>query len=52
MSVNKKEKFYCSNCGAIFSKWLGQCVECKEWNKIVNFNDFSNLKQKNYLEKM
>ncbi len=30
----KKDKFYCSNCGAFFSKWHGQCPECKTWNSI------------------
>ncbi|QIR16655.1 DNA repair protein RadA [Shewanella aestuarii] len=25
----------CSECGATTSKWVGQCVECKNWNTVV-----------------
>ena len=27
--------FICQSCGAIFSKWMGQCDVCKEWNSVV-----------------
>ncbi|MFI3177028.1 MAG: DNA repair protein RadA [Eubacteriales bacterium] len=27
--------FYCSQCGNEFSKWMGQCPACKEWNTLV-----------------
>ena len=27
--------FYCSQCGNEFSKWMGQCPMCKEWNTLV-----------------
>ena len=30
-----KTSFYCQNCGTNFSKWLGQCTSCKQWNTIV-----------------
>lgn len=32
-----KEKivFYCQSCGAESSKWMGQCLSCKEWNTFV-----------------
>lgn len=30
-----KTVFYCRNCGAQFSQWLGQCTQCKEWNTIA-----------------
>ena len=26
--------FACDGCGATFSKWLGQCPECREWDTI------------------
>jgi len=27
-----KSVYVCSNCGASFPKWAGQCSECKAWN--------------------
>lgn len=27
--------FACTNCGATFPKWQGQCTSCLEWNQIV-----------------
>ena len=32
--AKNKTKFVCVECGAEFSKWQGQCSECKEWNTI------------------
>lgn len=30
-----KTSFFCQNCGTQFSKWQGQCHNCKQWNTIV-----------------
>ncbi|WP_196895784.1 DNA repair protein RadA [Aureivirga marina] len=30
-----KTAFFCQNCGTQFSKWLGQCTACNQWNTIV-----------------
>jgi DNA repair protein RadA/Sms len=27
--------FYCQNCGAKSSKWIGHCPSCREWNTYV-----------------
>ena len=35
MAKNKKNIFFCQNCGHEESKWLGQCPMCKEWNTFV-----------------
>jgi DNA repair protein RadA/Sms len=29
-----KKNFVCSHCGAISPKWMGQCVDCGNWNSI------------------
>ena len=29
-----KKNFSCNNCGAKYPKWMGQCVQCNEWNTI------------------
>ena len=35
--VKKKGKssFFCQNCGAQSSKWLGKCSTCNEWNTFI-----------------
>jgi DNA repair protein RadA/Sms len=30
-----KTTFFCQNCGAQHSKWMGKCPQCNEWNTIV-----------------
>ena len=32
-----KSTYVCTDCGAEFSRWLGQCNECKAWNTISEF---------------
>jgi predicted ATP-dependent serine protease len=29
-----KSSFSCQECGAVFSKWTGQCGSCLSWNSI------------------
>ncbi|MFD2633395.1 DNA repair protein RadA [Idiomarina piscisalsi] len=30
-----KTAYVCSDCGADFPRWLGQCTECKAWNTLT-----------------
>lgn len=32
-------QFVCTDCGAEFSKWQGQCSECKAWNTLKEFKE-------------
>lgn len=32
--AKQKRLFSCSQCGASFGKWAGQCPECQDWNTI------------------
>jgi DNA repair protein RadA/Sms len=34
-----KIQFVCTDCGAEFSKWQGQCTECKAWNTLKQFKE-------------
>lgn len=34
MLSKSKIIYCCSNCGAKFPKWMGQCTQCGEWNSI------------------
>jgi DNA repair protein RadA/Sms len=36
-----KIAYVCSECGADFTKWQGQCAECKAWNTITEFREAS-----------
>jgi len=35
MAKTSKLSFRCQSCGAVASKWAGQCAECGAWNSIV-----------------
>lgn len=30
-----KTTFFCQDCGAQYSKWMGKCTACNKWNTIV-----------------
>ena len=32
--AKNKNSYLCDNCGALLSKWAGQCPECREWNTV------------------
>ncbi|MFZ2726936.1 MAG: DNA repair protein RadA [Methylococcaceae bacterium] len=34
MSKKEKTAFVCSDCGADYPRWTGQCTSCGEWNTI------------------
>lgn len=35
MAKERTTAFFCSECGAEFAKWMGQCPSCKAWNTLV-----------------
>ena len=37
--AKSKTQFVCSECGADYSKWQGQCGECKAWNTLKEFRE-------------
>lgn len=32
--MKNKQTYVCNACGASYSKWAGQCIECGEWNSL------------------
>lgn len=34
MAVKIKQHYQCQHCGAMFTKWSGQCGECAHWNAL------------------
>jgi DNA repair protein RadA/Sms len=39
MSKKNKTQYVCSDCGADYPRWQGQCTECKEWNTVSEFKE-------------
>ncbi|MCL2001849.1 DNA repair protein RadA [Candidatus Saccharibacteria bacterium] len=35
MSARQRRLFVCSNCGASYPKWMGQCTSCGEWETLL-----------------
>ncbi|KTC89397.1 DNA repair protein RadA [Fluoribacter dumoffii] len=33
--MKTKTQFVCSQCGAVFKQWAGQCTHCSAWNSIA-----------------
>ncbi|WP_020410306.1 DNA repair protein RadA [Hahella ganghwensis] len=36
-----KTQFVCTECGADYRKWMGQCLQCNAWNTISEFREAS-----------
>ena len=32
--ASTKKIYSCNNCGAKYPKWMGQCIQCGEWNTV------------------
>ncbi len=44
---NKEMIFVCANCGNEFSKWMGQCSACGEWNSLKEVSEKFSKNKKN-----
>lgn len=33
--MKTRVQFVCQQCGAVYSKWMGQCSNCQAWNSLV-----------------
>lgn len=42
-----KSVFICQNCGAVYKKWSGKCVDCGEWNTITEETEEGGLVSQN-----
>lgn len=47
MAKSPKTAYVCSDCGAEFARWQGQCSACKAWNTISEVRLVSATKGKN-----
>lgn len=37
--IKSKKQFICQSCGNIYSRWIGKCEQCNQWNTIVEENN-------------
>src|SRR6476469_1173710 len=37
--AKQKKRYVCQACGSVSSRWTGQCVDCAEWNTLVEDAD-------------
>ncbi|MBD3382111.1 MAG: DNA repair protein RadA, partial [candidate division Zixibacteria bacterium] len=33
--ASSQQVYVCQNCGAVYSKWMGRCSSCGEWNSLT-----------------
>lgn len=43
--AKSKSSYKCKSCGSTFSKWSGQCPQCKEWNTLEEYKETQIQKQ-------
>lgn len=49
--MKTKTQFVCQQCGAVYTKWMGQCTNCSAWNSLVEQVADSDSAKKTTLEK-
>ncbi len=49
--MKTKTQFVCQQCGAVYTKWMGQCTNCSAWNSLVEQVADSDSVKKTTLEK-
>ena len=49
--MKSKTNFVCQQCGATYSKWVGQCTNCNVWNSLVEQVVEDETTKKSALEK-
>ena len=49
--MKSRSLFVCQQCGASFTKWMGQCTNCGSWNSLVEQATEVGLGKKSAIEK-
>ncbi len=37
--IKPKKQFICQFCGNVYSRWIGKCEQCNQWNTIIEENN-------------
>lgn len=46
--AKSKSAWVCNECGADYSRWMGQCMECKAWNSVIEMRIAKDTKAEKY----
>ncbi len=46
-----RSQFVCQECGAVYSKWVGQCTNCDAWNSLLEQEPDPSVGKKAAIEK-
>ena len=38
--IKPKTQFICQSCGSVYTRWIGKCEQCNQWNTLLE-NDNS-----------
>ena len=38
--IKSIKKFVCQSCGCNYSRWIGKCEQCNQWNTLVEESDY------------
>ena len=38
--IKSKKQFVCQSCGSNYSRWIGKCEQCNQWNTLVEDNNY------------
>ena len=36
--IKSIKQFICQSCGSVYSRWIGKCEQCDQWNTLVEEN--------------
>ena len=37
--IKPKKQFICQSCGSVYSRWIGKCEQCNQWNTLLENNN-------------
>ena len=37
--IKPKTQFICQSCGSVYTRWIGKCEQCNQWNTLVEDNN-------------
>ena len=37
--IKQKKKIICQSCGSNYTRWIGRCEQCNQWNTLIEDNN-------------
>ena len=38
--ARSNKQYICQSCGSVYTKWIGKCEQCNEWNTLIEDNNY------------